>query len=1754
MLVAIEQLHDSKHAFTALATITSLNTHNVIQQLADASSPVPLTDLCEARHPYRAVQLTTGHVSVGLNLLHSMRWVAVTDAGYMLTTDGHDLLHLSGRSFRGCFDGNSGSLPPETHDNPPGVSHEEWIRVPPNLQQLVHAAYITPLLAKIFNEQLYQQNRIVNNFPLCSRLWVFSKLQKFGWLDLSCRADDLEWTVTNIGHTAFRTAALPALSDSYRPMLRNLTNSMVHKQVSTHTEVQTYAPCNLGADEVHVDRSMNVRASGSHNAFFTYMMMQHIMRLFDNEQFEDQPRYVVDTGCGDGALLAQIYSTICKQTRRGLHLQEYPLLLIGVDYNRAALHETTKTLTSLCMPFKTMWGDIGDPARIVSDLAGILGLLDVENALHVRSFLDHNRPFLTSVPDESTTVLDAVGWRSCIAYGQHVHENGCMIPVDTSRADLRDHLRKWAAVPTKFGLLISEVHRVPAQLAVSREDGTISDAVWFDALHGYSHQYLVTAADWLLAAAEVGLMPVTVNSLPSRSANNTVRFTLTHFQTRPYTVYRLTPDGCCPIDSGFVERIVVDGRTAQQCIMHEQRNYPGMQFVLHQKDQQHVDAVIFCSRNDSMIKVCDKSAGIDPHGMVYQLRKLHAQRGSGTSLLSFILQQASVTPGVEVIGGVSKCSGFEAATMASPGGLIHSDYIIQQTDCGQPIDPVLAMHSALGGVIGGHIPNFHDEDHGHGVVVTYNPVFIRNQRVMTIDTQADPVSTTADFDYDDVRDKVTSVLTDMLGQQPANDAKLVQTLGLDSEQALIFAGRMTRLLGMHISPTILYECDCIDDIVLGITRRGVTGKATESNASRDTSTQSVARLSIATDVRPVIETETDATQNQDVSIVGFNCVFPNAKNPEEFWKLLTRNRGCKPVPMEKERIPDSQQKGSLSLDHDRALYHLLPWKEVQNFDHQLFNMSKKEAYTMDPQQRILLQVVYHALERAGVAPAALKGSDTGVFVGQWGSDYGLLLGDDQDRWGVYGTNASTTAGRVSYSLGLHGPSMVVNTACSSSLVALHLAKNAIRNKECGLAIVAGVNLVLGSQTNNLLGKMHMLSPTNSCDTFGAKADGYVRSDGWGVVILASHTSMERLNLHSMAVVRGSAVNHDGYTSGFTVPSRQAQTHVYERALADANTPPVKVDIIEAHGSGTSIGDAIELESLATVYGKRNAPLIIGSCKSHIGHMESAAGMAGVIKILLCMENKTFTPHARTSANPLLEESMRLLCGEVLTCPREWSTRTIDGNRVAAVSSFGMTGTNAHVIIASASPAHRTIPSLNTNTSLMCCVSGYDHKCLALQIEGLCAWLKQTELQDIPPTMLAVATNMTHRRSHMSHRLAVVANSVTLLREALQKQGDEIRERIIGMGAVKKLRTDKPLVFVFSGQGSQYHGMGAGLYGTSILFKAFIDRCAQLLTPWLGLNISLYDILWGGQQQRDNGYLQHTRYTQVALFCVQVATIELYKSLGVKPSVVLGHSVGEYAAAYAAGMFTLEDGILIICKRADLMGALEELPLTKGCMQVLFTSEANVLEAIARLPTKSKALVSIAAVNSPSQVVISGEPTVMQMVYENCGPLSRPVVKLNTSNAFHSSFMDKILAPFEKFIADSVSVVAPNISIANNVTGALLPPGNIQMTSPTYWSQALRNTVRFADCVASVMNLHPTAVIELGAKPVFRTLFLHLVLNSGNNTDTALMPVRLTERDEQVTLMSNLAKLYEMGLYTPSYRTTNNSSADGPLFTFHSTTL
>jgi len=870
----------------------------------------------------------------------------------------------------------------------------------------------------------------------------------------------------------------------------------------------------------------------------------------------------------------------------------------------------------------------------------------------------------------------------------------------------------------------------------------------------------------------------------------------------------------------------------------------------------------------------------------------------------------------------------------------------------------------------------------------------------------------------------------------------------------------------------------------------------------------------------------EGAASEPVAIVGLGCRLPGGVHDEaSLWRVLAEGVDTiGPIPASRWDVPahhddDPDHPGTMWTHSGGFLA-----EDVAGFDAAFFGIAPLEAASMDPQQRLMLELAWHALEDAGIAPDSLAGSRTGVFVGVGNGDYGrMLFGEPTqiDAYGGTGGSLAVVAGRLSYALGLQGPAMVVDTACSASLVALHLACQSLRSGECDMALVGGINLMLSPAAHISFTKARMMARDGRCKTFDAGADGYGRGEGAVMLVLQRQRTAEDAGARVLARIRGSAVNQDGRSSGLTAPNGPAQEAVIRAALAQAHLAGSDIDYVEAHGTGTPLGDPIELQALAHALGEGRSPqepLFVGSCKTNFGHLEAAAGLLGVAKVVASLRRRQLPAHLHfTKPNPLFDWAHAPLA--VPTSLQPWPDRGRPAR--AGVSSFGFSGTNAHVVIEEAAPASSTVPAAPAlqapaEEPQVLALSARDDESLRVLAQR---WQAHLEAPEAAAGAADLCFTAATGRAQLAQRLTVQGRDAPALARGLAGwlAGEGPDEAVAGRAAA----TPPKVAFVFTGQGAQHSGMGQALYRRSAVFRHSIDRSAQVLQGLL--DVPLAELLFDA---RHAARLDDTAFAQPALFAFEVALAELWQALGVSPAVVLGHSLGEYAAACVAGIFPLEDALRVLVRRGQLAQALPG----EGAMVSVPAGEAALRAELAGLGLEPGREIDFAAFNGAQQTVLSGTRAAIDRLTAHLDAKAQPWRALRISHGFHSPLVEPALAPLGEALATVPFGAEARCAIVDNLHGELAAPG--ALATPLYWQQQMRAPVQFAKAMRTLRATGVTHVVEIGPHPVLLALAAEqdaAQADGAARAPVAWLPSARRGDAGTLDLVQSLQQLYAAGL-------------------------
>ena len=901
-------------------------------------------------------------------------------------------------------------------------------------------------------------------------------------------------------------------------------------------------------------------------------------------------------------------------------------------------------------------------------------------------------------------------------------------------------------------------------------------------------------------------------------------------------------------------------------------------------------------------------------------------------------------------------------------------------------------------------------------------------------------------------------------------------LGLDSLGSVQLRNALARGTGLALPRTLMFDYPSVDRVA-------------------DFLAQALARVKPQAPAAP----GPAAPAAEPIAIIGMGCRFPGAEGTEAFWRLLRQGEDAiQEVPASRWDVdefydPDPDAEGKMVTRWGGFLPH------VDEFDADFFGIAPREAAAMDPQQRLLLEVAWEALQDALLPPEDLMGSPTGVFVGLFGNDYaelGLHMQVPLNAWTGTGNAHSVAAGRIAYLLGTQGPCLAVDTACSSSLAAVQLACQSLRRGECRLALAGGVNLILSARGTVFFSRLHVMAPDGRCKAFDAAADGYVRSEGCGMVVLKPLSAALAEGDRVLAVIRGGALNQDGRSNGLTAPNGPAQEQVVAQALAQAGLRPEQVGYVEAHGTGTSLGDPIEVQALGAALSRcPEHPLLVGSVKTNIGHSEAAAGVAGLIKTVLMLQHAQIPPHIHLH-NPSPHIPWAELALRVPVQLMDWP---VDSPRVAGISSFGFSGTNVHVIVEQA-PALASAPAAPPQILLLP-LSGHSPEALRQLARR---WL---EVLATPVDLLDLVHSAGRGRSHHPHRLALLGQEPAALAAGLGAYLEGKAHPALLSGPLRPAAAVPKVVFVFPGQGSQWLGMGRELLGREPVFRQALQECDAAIRAESG-----WSLLEELQAPEQDSRLAHIEVVQPVLFAMQVALSALWRSWGVEPDAVVGHSMGEIAAAQVAGALSLPAAVTVICRRSQLLRRVSG----QGAMAVV---DLSMEEAEERLGGLSDRL-SVAVSNSPRSTVLSGQPRALESLLAELEEEGIFCRRIKVDVASHSPQMD----PLQPDLLEALSQVrsqTARVPIYSTVTTHSCDGSDFDAA---YWVRNLRAPVQFAAAVRRSLADGHRLFVEISPHPILLPALESMLSDPAQRAVASLR----REMPERACLLESLGRLYCQG--------------------------
>lgn len=1455
---------------------------------------VPLIGVCKRlqifadleRGPVELSKLTgrlsanSGYCRLFFRGLHALGWVESGDYETYAATERCALHHCVPDDLESAYQLDYAGFLAAGRDREAiarwlNLSQQHWNTADGELQMLLDGALMVPLLLQLAavksSASPGRTDDVLYRVHADAGAILRDHFQLKGW------ASDTG-LLNERGRNLVDRALTMAVTASYQPLLLRLADLLLDDPRKVLTR-------DADGHETYVDRTLNVIGSGFQHGKYFNDALDLVLSVFDREPLQQQPHYIVDMGCGDGTFLKTLYSAIAARTLRGRHLQQYPLKMIGVDFNERSLLACTETLRNI--PHRLLHGDIARPQKLLADLLAA-GVRDKDEILHVRTFLDHDRP-LGIEADAKAAIKgnDKV----------YVDVHGRALPVTDIEANLRTYLHDWAEILGRHGLILVEVFALPVPW-VRRYFGE-TESFSFDFYHALSRQALVEAGVFHQALASAGLYPRHESLRRYPKTLPVARIVLQHIERKPYRIRLMNLSDVQPlleIDRAcWPAHLQISGRE----ILNRWECFPEGQLVIEHDGA--VAGVLYTLRIDDLQGLLSTPHARyttlhTPRGRYWQLLgiSVHPDFQSlalGDRLLEHTLDLAALTAGIEAVYGVTRCLEFRRQSLPL------NEYIRLADAQGRWRDPLLRFHQAHGATVEGVVPHARPEDtdnEGAGVLIRYEP---RNRMTgrdqpPAVEQPSSRVSAEPAGSDRDILTRVAKAVRQLMKDTAAfAPERPLKELGLDSMSLMELRLLLNSEFPVRFEPAFFFSFPTAQAIATYI-RQQLQGEPAHQVGQSKT-----ARAG-----------HTNTANDSDVAIIGMALRLPGGiDTPTAYWELLKEGR-CSVAPRPIARWSEYERELA-ALGTDMQHIHRGGFlQNVDRFDAAFFHITPLEARSLDPQQRLLLELAWEALESAGLDPDELAGGAVGTFLGAYTHDYETLSLRARgltglDPWFGTGTALATAAGRIAYFFDFRGPTLTLDTACSSASSAICSACQSLIEGSAQLALTGAVNLMLSPVLSVAFARAGMLSIDGLCKTFDAGANGYVRSEAAAVLLLKRLDEAIRDGDPIRAVIKSAVLMQDGRTNGLTAPNGQAQIDVIRAALHRAGRDPGEVSYVEAHGTGTLLGDPVEMQSLRSAYctgPSRREPLQVGSVKTNLGHTEAASGMMGVIKVALALEHQVIPPHLHLNIlNGLLGiDSQQIAIPTALT---PWP-RSDQHPRVAGVSSFGFSGSNTHIILEE--PPQASVPDLPRNapgladSRLPAVISAKTAASLRANILALDAYLqKHGATVDLP----ALSRTLTLGRAQHAHRAAFTFTASVDLRSKLN-------------AALHSPVPDAPGVrrraFLFSGELSAEAPIGRELTHQCPAFREHLQRCADVLQQLAG--IDLFEILWGTSAIPTST----PNHAATVLFCVQYSLALYLHEAGIQADVVVGEGVGEVAAACYARVLSLESALRLMCWQAE----------------------------------------------------------------------------------------------------------------------------------------------------------------------------------------------------------------------------------------------
>ncbi|ERM18799.1 SDR family NAD(P)-dependent oxidoreductase [Brevibacillus laterosporus] len=1357
----LSTLHHYSHGYLAIPVLLSCKKRGLFDLLQKSRS-TPFSQLVDELHA------NSGHLRSALQLLESLQILCRDSKDTYALLSGWNVVETIPEDVMELFD-----FPMKEYFKKSQRKYrlKKWIELSGKQWNVDNAMYshfldgivMIPLLFAL-NEQRFilrdspQQNELVlQNVSGIAKQEITQLFQQKHWMDQTRKNGVLTETGKYMLDAILNTASI----HSYRSIIKNMDQLLFG-------DCQALVASTNQAYETYMERMLEMLECGFQQEEYFCDLEQTIISVFNREPVEEQPKYIANMGCGNGLLLKKIYETIKMKSRRGKRFDEYPLTLIGIDNKEESLAKTAITLKDI--NHVLLKGTLDNLNELMIDLRKE-GIRDTEYILHVQSFFNHDRPCI-----KSAETVEARGQAPSFTKSIFVDQNGRECSSTLGMKKLHEHLQHWSHLVNKHGLILLEAHCLEPKTIRPYMDKC--EGLHLDAIHRFSQKLLVEADTYMLTAAEVGLFPHKQYFHKYPKTMPFSRITLHLFEQREYRIRMAHENDISVLRQLELQCWGEELAAPTERILHRIRKYPEGQLVLEVENR--VVGVIYSQKIRDMSEIKGLQSNTveqlhHPEGTIIQLLAINIlpemqDRKLGDQLLEFMLQRCSLISGVRSVIGITRCKDYQRySTIAT------DKYITLRNKNNKLVDKTLRFHEMHGATIKELIPNYRpldDANLGYGVLVEYDmlnrgndepPAIERNQECHEKNSHSFQTGST------DRSKTITAFVLDCIGSFLNEERKDVlayvdrplMELGLDSGDLLELNDQLGTRFRIELETTFFFTYNTARKIISYLIENA------DEIAQASASEESVSK-------NEAVSWSHSNVEKDDIAIIGAACRLPGGvSNLDELWELLVNNRDAiRRMPEHRWAWPDkihpaTEHKG---IDQGGFLDH------IAEFDPLFFRISPSEAEILDPQQRLLMELSWECIEGANYSASTISGSNTGVFIGASGSDYSKLLDrysdEVQAKYGI-ATSMAILSNRISYFYNFHGPSVQIDTACSSSLVAVHQAVTSLQSGECEQALVGGVHLMCHPANSIAYYKAGMLSTDGKCKTFDKAANGYVRGEGGVVLLLKPVKQAERDGDSILGVIKGTATNHGGQANGITVPNPAKQAALIKKAFRSADIAPESVGYIEAHGTGTSLGDPIEFAALKDAFlelsqqsDNRNEPYCgLGSIKTNIGHLEAAAGLAGLVKVLVSLRHRMIpaslhfqelNPHIPIENSPFY----------LVTSNQKWMPPHREGLRRAGISSFGSGGSNAHIVIEEYRSNHRvdTKGATSNSNPVMIVLSARNENRLQEQVKQLLQAIKNQNLTDVHLKDMAYTLHVA--REAMEERFATVVCDIDELEKSL----------------------------------------------------------------------------------------------------------------------------------------------------------------------------------------------------------------------------------------------------------------------------------------------------------------------------------------------------------------------------------------------------